>query len=87
MCAKRLGEATISLDNAPGVLASASCAGKKEGEGPLARYFDYIAPTPAAAKKAGKRPKAPCCGAALSSAAAARASPRRRSTASYPATF
>ena len=42
MCAKRLGEATISLDNAPGVLASASCAGKKEGEGPLKRSFDFI---------------------------------------------
>ncbi len=42
MCAKRLGCATLRLGTAPGVLSSASVAGKKEGEGPLKRCFDYI---------------------------------------------
>ncbi len=70
MCAKRLGEATISLDNAPGVLASASCAGKKEGEGPLARYFDYIAPDARCGEKSWEKAESAllrrcfelCCG-------------------------
>ena len=44
MCAKRLGSATLQLERAPGVLSSASVAGKKEGEGPLKRCFDYISP-------------------------------------------
>ena len=42
MCAKRLGRQTLLLDNAPGVSASASVAGGKEGEGPLKRSFDFI---------------------------------------------
>ena len=44
MCAKRLGAATLRIERAPGVLASACVAGKKEGEGPLKRFFDYISP-------------------------------------------
>ena len=44
MCAKRLGDATLKIERGCGVLASASAAGKKEGEGPLRRYFDYISP-------------------------------------------
>lgn len=44
MCAMRLGRATLKLDHAPGVLSSASAVGKKEGEGPLKRSFDYIGP-------------------------------------------
>ena len=44
MCAMRLGRATLKLDRAPGVLSSASAVGKKEGEGPLKRSFDYIGP-------------------------------------------
>lgn len=44
MCAKRVGSATLMLEHAPGVLAGASVAGKKEGEGPLKRFFDYISP-------------------------------------------
>ena len=42
MCAKRLGRQTLLLDNAPGVSASASVAGGKEGEGPLKRSFEFI---------------------------------------------
>ena len=44
MCAKRLGRATLELERRPGVLASASAVGKKEGEGPLKRSFDYVCP-------------------------------------------
>ncbi|MCL2077803.1 MAG: stage V sporulation protein AD [Oscillospiraceae bacterium] len=36
------GKGTINLDNAPSVLSYASAVGPKEGEGPLADYFDYI---------------------------------------------
>lgn len=42
MAQKRLGKATIALQNPPTILASASVAGKKEGEGPLAKYYDEI---------------------------------------------
>ena len=44
MSAKRLGRQTLELQNGPGVLASASVVGKKEGEGPLRRSFDQICP-------------------------------------------
>jgi stage V sporulation protein AD len=37
-----VGKGTICFDNAPSVLSFASAAGPKEGEGPLAKYFDYI---------------------------------------------
>ena len=42
MCAKRLGRQSLLIENPPGVLGSASIAGRKEGEGPLKRSFDYI---------------------------------------------
>ena len=37
-----LGKGTINLFNAPSVLSYASAVGPKEGEGPLADYFDFI---------------------------------------------
>jgi len=37
---KRIGKQTIKLDNPPSILATASIVGPKEGEGPLAKYFD-----------------------------------------------
>lgn len=36
------GTQTIMFDRHPVILASGAIAGKKEGEGPLASYFDYI---------------------------------------------
>lgn len=42
MAQKRLGKATVALANPPSILASASVAGKKEGEGPLSKYYDEI---------------------------------------------
>ena len=38
----RLGKQTIRLDQKPVIQAWASIAGAKEGQGPLARYFDDI---------------------------------------------
>lgn len=40
--AQRVGRYTIRLDNPPAVKGYASIVGKKEGDGPLARYFDKI---------------------------------------------
>ena len=37
-----LGEQSIYYETAPGLLSWASIAGKKEGEGPLGRYFDEV---------------------------------------------
>ena len=37
---KRLGKQTIQFDNPPTILQTASIVGPKEGEGPLAKYFD-----------------------------------------------
>ena len=39
---KRLGKSTVCLNSAPHIIQTASIAGKKEGEGPLKQYFDYI---------------------------------------------
>lgn len=41
---KKLGNQTIMFDNPPAILSSATIAGVKEGEGPLAKYFDQILP-------------------------------------------
>lgn len=39
---KKLGKQTILFSNPPVITASAAVVGKKEGEGPLSSYFDYI---------------------------------------------
>lgn len=39
---KRLGKQTVKLSCPPSVAAGACVVGKKEGEGPLKNYFDYI---------------------------------------------
>ena len=38
----RKGQFTVTLSSRPTILGYAAVAGKKEGEGPLGRYFDYI---------------------------------------------
>lgn len=40
--ARKLGSQTYTLDNQVVILAGAAIVGKKEGDGPLARYFDNI---------------------------------------------
>ena len=40
--AERVGEFTVSLSSRPTVWSSAAVVGKKEGEGPMAAYFDVI---------------------------------------------
>lgn len=39
---KRVGRYTVSLPNRPAVTGFAAVVGKKEGEGPLAKYVDFI---------------------------------------------
>lgn len=39
---ERVGRYTVALNNHPTILGHAAVVGKKEGEGPLARYFDAI---------------------------------------------
>jgi stage V sporulation protein AD len=39
---KRLGKSTVALNSTPHIINTASIVGKKEGEGPLRNYFDYI---------------------------------------------
>lgn len=39
---KRLGKQTVRMQNGVGIAGYASIAGKKEGEGPLRRYFDIL---------------------------------------------
>lgn len=39
---KRLGTHTVTLPTTPHIIETASIAGKKEGEGPLSSYFDFI---------------------------------------------
>jgi stage V sporulation protein AD len=40
--AKKIGQQTIVLDKQPIILSGAGIVGKKEGDGPLARFFDNI---------------------------------------------
>ena len=42
MSSKRLGRQTVSMLLPPSVAAGACVVGKKEGQGPLRRWFDYI---------------------------------------------
>lgn len=42
MAIKRLGKQTVRLCSPPSVAAGACVVGKKEGEGPLRKWFDYI---------------------------------------------
>ena len=39
---ERKGQYTVTLSSRPTILGYAAVVGKKEGEGPLGRYFDYI---------------------------------------------
>ena len=40
--AKRIGRDTIYTEHKPRILSTSAVVGKKEGEGPLREYFDYI---------------------------------------------
>lgn len=42
MSQKKIGTQTVRLNKPPSIVATASIVGPKEGEGPLARYFDTI---------------------------------------------
>ena len=44
MTTKKLGTQTVALAHPPSFVGRANVVGKKEGEGPLAASFDYIAP-------------------------------------------
>ncbi|NLJ33267.1 MAG: stage V sporulation protein AD [Firmicutes bacterium] len=46
MAEKRIGEDTIFFSSYPTIIATASTAGKKEGEGPCAKYFDKVIQDP-----------------------------------------
>lgn len=48
---KMLGKQSLRFQNPPVILAGSSIAGKKEGEGPLGKYFDYIEQDPLFGKK------------------------------------
>ena len=39
---ERKGQYTVTLSSRPSILGYAAVVGKKEGEGPLGRYFDFI---------------------------------------------
>ena len=41
-----LGKQSIRFENCPSILSSAAIAGRKEGQGPLRDYFDYIGQDP-----------------------------------------
>lgn len=42
MNTKRIGTQTVRLERPPAIISSAAIVGKKEGEGPLGKCFDYI---------------------------------------------
>jgi len=42
MASKKLGRQTVALEHPPVLIGHASVVGKKEGDGPLAQFFDHI---------------------------------------------
>ena len=40
---KRIGRHTVKIEKPVYIISAASYAGKKEGEGPLGKYFDFVA--------------------------------------------
>lgn len=42
MSSKRIGKQTVKLQNPPSIIGAYSSVGVKEGQGPLAKYFDTI---------------------------------------------
>ena len=42
MTVKKLGRQTLAFANPPAIAGYASVVGKKEGDGPLAAFFDLI---------------------------------------------
>lgn len=44
MSTKKLGNQTIAFSSPPSIIGYGNAVGKKEGEGPLSSYFDYICP-------------------------------------------
>lgn len=42
MALKKIGKQTVRLENPPSIIATSSIVGPKEGQGPLAKYFDTI---------------------------------------------
>lgn len=43
---KHIGEQSIQFENPPYILAAGSVVGKKEGDGPLGKYFDWVEEDP-----------------------------------------
>ena len=39
---QHIGKQTIKFESPPSIVETAAIAGKKEGEGPLREYFDYV---------------------------------------------
>lgn len=54
---ERLGKQTIKFNTPPTILETASIVGPKEGQGPLAKYFDQCLEDEFWEKKLGKKQK------------------------------
>ncbi|KPU45343.1 stage V sporulation protein AD [Oxobacter pfennigii] len=59
MALKKLGKQTVKFINPPSIISTASIVGPKEGEGPLAKYFDTILGDDLCGQKSYE--KAECC--------------------------
>lgn len=59
---ERKGQFTVTLSSRPTILGYAAVAGKKEGEGPLGRYFDYIFEDTTLGERPGKSGKCAAAG-------------------------
>lgn len=68
MQTKKLGNQTIAFSSPPSILSFGNAVGKKEGEGPLAAYFDYIAPEDTFGEKSWEKAESIMQGKALGQA-------------------
>lgn len=46
MAKKSIGQQSVTFENPPCIIGNSSVAGKKEGEGPLGMFFDYVEEDP-----------------------------------------
>ena len=68
MWKKRCGRQTVALEHPPSIAGWASVVGKKEGEGPLAPYFDLIGPDDSFGEKSWEKAESAMQKQALSTA-------------------
>ena len=60
MDTKKIGQQTVRFAAPPSIAGYGNAVGKKEGQGPLASYFDYTGQDDSFLERAGRKRRPPC---------------------------